>query len=106
MDQRQPYGDGRPYALPASLADLTGPTEGLVVLPHTVAWTGRREYDISAAADLRVLYERVLTEAPDTDLISALLNAGILRRVWSDLFLPAGVRRLWEARFTDLSSAA
>ncbi len=76
------------------------------MLPYTVAWTGRREYDISSGADLRVFYERVLTEATDTDLLSALLNAGILRRVWSDLFLPAGVRCLWEARFTDLSSAA
>lgn len=106
MNQRPPYGDRRPYALPESLADLAGPTEGLVLLPRTVAWTGRREYDISSTADVRVLYERVLTEAPDAGVLSAVLDTELLRRVWSEMVLPVSVRRLWEARFNELSSAA
>jgi len=53
-----------------------------------------------------VLYERILVDAVRAQDITRLVNAGRLRLLWSRLFLPARVRRLWESRFPSLTSAA
>jgi hypothetical protein len=103
---RVAYAERRPYAVPGSLADLTGPTHGAVRLPATLAWTGRVEYDLDDDADRVVFYERVLVEATDADVVRALLDQALLRALWRRLFLPAAVRRAWEQRFTDLTTAA
>ena len=44
--------------------------------------------------------------ATDVAAVTALLNEELLRACWGRLFLPAGVRRAWEHRFADLTSAA
>lgn len=100
------YAERRPYAVPRSLADLGGPAHGVIRLPAAMAWTGRTEYDLDDDADLVVFYERVLVEATDTAVLESLLDAGVLRGCWRQLFLPAAVRRTWEQRFTDLATAA
>lgn len=100
------YADRRPYAVPGSLADLTGPASGVVRLPAALSWTGRVEYDLDDDADRVVFYERVLVEAPDVATITALLDEAVLRATWHRLFLPAAVRQAWEQRFTDLAPAA
>ena len=106
MPDVQSYGERRPYAVPDRLADLIGPVSGHVVLPAELGWTGRTDYNLDDPADAAVLYERVLVDAVRTQEITHLLNAGRLRLMWSRLFLPARVRRLWETRFSDLSAAA
>jgi hypothetical protein len=53
-----------------------------------------------------VFYERVLVDAVRADDIVRLLNTDRLRLLWSRLFLPSQVRRLWESRFPDLTIAA
>jgi hypothetical protein len=53
-----------------------------------------------------VLYERVLVDAVRAQDMTPLVNAQRLRELWSELFLPTRVRRLWESRFPGLSSAA
>lgn len=100
------YAQRRPTAVPGSLTDLTGPRHGLVLLPDSLAWTGRRQYDLDNDADRAVFYERVLVEAATTDDVNRLLDAGLLRAVWRRLFLPASVRTAWEQRFADLDDAA
>lgn len=100
------YADRRPYAVPGSLAELAGPASGVVRLPAALAWTGRVGYDLDDDADRVVFYERVLVEAPDIETITTLLDERVLRASWRRLFLPAAVRRAWQQRFTDLSSAA
>jgi hypothetical protein len=100
------YAERRPYAVPGSLADLTGPTHGVVRLPAALAWTGRVEYDLDGDADRILFYERVLVEATGADFLIALLDEDLLRGVWNRLFLPAAVRCAWEQRFTDLITAA
>jgi hypothetical protein len=102
----QLYGDRRPYAVPDRLADLTGPASGHIILPPELGWTGRTDYDLDDPADAAVLYERILVDAVRSKDVTRLLNAGRLRLMWSRLFLPAQVRRLWETRFSDLSAAA
>jgi hypothetical protein len=102
----QTYGDRRPYAVPDTLAELTGPVSGHVVLPAELGWTGRTDYDLDDPSDAAVLYERILVDAVRAQDITRLVNAGRLRLLWSRLFLPARVRRLWESRFPSLTSAA
>lgn len=100
------YEDRRPYAVPLRLADLAGPACGVVELPLTLAWTGRRNYDLEDPADTNILYERVIVEAADAKDLSRLLNADRLRATWPKLFLPRRVRRLRETQFPELSAAA
>jgi hypothetical protein len=102
----QTYGDRRPYAVPDTLADLTGPVSGHVVLPAELGWTGRTDYDLDDPSDAAVLYERVLVDAVRAQDVTRLINASRLGLLWSRLFLPARVRRLWESRFPSLTSAA
>ena len=106
MPSAQDYGDRRPYAVPDDLAELTGPAGGHIALPAELGWTGRIDYDLDDAGDAAVFYERVLVDAVRAQDVSRLVNAARLRTLWSDLFLPARVRRLWESRFPGLSSAA
>jgi hypothetical protein len=100
------YEDRRPYVVPVSLGDLQGPEHGLVPLPLSVAWTGRRSYDLDSSEDRRVMYERVVVEAASNEELSTLLNHELLIRLWPDLYLPARVRTLWQSRFPGLSTAA
>lgn len=105
MQGLRTYADRRPYLLPASLADLTGPTGGSVELPAALGWTGRRHYDLDEPADARVLYERVIVEAVDVDVLARTLNADCLRAAWPHLYLPSRVRQMWEARFPQLTGS-
>ena len=100
------YGSRRPYAVPVALADLQGPVIGLVELPSAVAWTGRRTYDVAAPADLVVMYERVIVEAPTVEVLDALIDQEKLLSIWARLYLPEHVRQLWQSRFPQLVSAA
>jgi hypothetical protein len=53
-----------------------------------------------------VVYERVLREAASTDEVSRYVNGRALVEVWSRLWLPQRVRRLWEDRFPELTAQA
>jgi hypothetical protein len=106
MTARPSYGSRRPYAVPEALADLHGPVAGLVELPSTVAWTGRRTYDLEVPADLVVMYERVIVEASTVEVLDSLIDGGMLLSVWVQLYLPQHVRQLWQSRFPQLASAA
>lgn len=74
MTARPSYGSRRPYVVPATLSDLQGPAAGVVELPATVAWSGRRAYDVQAPADLMVMYERVIVEAPSVEVLNSLID--------------------------------
>jgi len=106
MTARSSYGSRRPYAVPEALNELQGPVAGLVELPSIVAWTGRRTYDLGAPADLVVMYERVIVEAPTVEVLDSLINGEKLLSVWAHLYLPQQVRQLWQTQFPQLASAA
>jgi hypothetical protein len=101
------YGDHRPYPdPPALLADLIGPTEGLIDLPITIDWGPKRVYDMGRGTERRIVYERVLREASTTDEVARYVNGVVLAAVWAQLFLPQRIRRVWEERFPELTRAA
>jgi len=101
------YGDHRPYPdPPAHLADLTGPTDGLIELPITIDWGPKRVYDMGRDAERRIVYERVLREAATPEEVARYVNGAVLVAMWSQLFLPQRIRRVWEQRFPELTKAA
>jgi hypothetical protein len=101
------YADHRPYAIPERLEVLAGPVAGTVTLPSHLDWSGaQRTYHLENPAERNVLYERVIREALTVGDLGRYLNAGVLVRVWGQLYLPERVREAWERRFPALADAA
>ncbi len=104
---RRHYGDHRPYPdPPAELADLTGPTSGLIELPLHIDWGPKAPYDLAKDSDRRVLYETVLLEAASTEELCRYVNGPLLVQAWPRLWLPQRVRQNWEGRFSVLQRVA
>jgi hypothetical protein len=100
------YAENRPYLLPETLGELTGPVTGVIQLPSRLDWSERTEFHLEDPAERNVMYERVIREATRIDDLRSYLNEAVLRQTWSRLFLPTRVRRNWEDRFPDLRLAA
>ncbi|MFI7034688.1 hypothetical protein ACIBK1_38765 [Microbispora rosea] len=105
MDARG-YGALRPYAVPATLEELTGPVEGVVVLPRHLDWGPERRYHLDKIVDARLMYMRVIRESATPDDLRRFLNASLLRKLWPQLVLPPRVRALWLDRFPELQRQA
>jgi hypothetical protein len=105
-ERRIPYEERRPWTVPETLAELTGPTSGVVELPKHLDWSEMGQYNLDDPAELGLMYERVIRESMRVDDLRSFLNGATLRRVWDRIFLPRTVRRLWEARFPDLHPTA
>jgi hypothetical protein len=98
---------GRAALVVADLAELQGPSQGMVELPLRLFWSAPdRRFDLSDPDMLRSMYEKVLREAIRTEDLTRFLNGSTLLAVWRDLFLPRDVRRAWEDRHPVLRCAA
>jgi hypothetical protein len=82
---------------------LAGPTRELVELPSSLAWSGRRHYDLDIATDRLWLYKRVLEEAQTAEDLRRYINPSLLRDMWTSLPLSRRVRTVWEDRFPELA---
>jgi hypothetical protein len=100
----------RRYAKPLVVADdlalLRGPTAGVITLPRHLDWSGSADYDLDAPGRLVDLYRTVLIEATKPGDLHAFLNRDVLTRLWPTLWLPAELRRAWEARFPQLRTSS
>ncbi|SCG38571.1 hypothetical protein [Micromonospora humi] len=96
---------GRPAVVARTLAELAGPTAGIVELPVRLMWSSERAFDLADPDELLWMYENVLRETSRVEDLRELIHAGTLRRVWSLLNLPRGVRLAWESRHRSLRSA-
>ena len=105
MVGRMLYRDVVPYDVPTSLEALHGPSAGVLKLPVTVHWGPRHAFDLGQPGLLRAAYRAIVRDGTSTDQ-ETLLNAVLLRRVWSQLVLPGRCRDLWEATFPELVSEA
>ncbi|MFC8849418.1 MULTISPECIES: hypothetical protein [unclassified Micromonospora] len=97
---------GRSALVADDLAALSGPTHGVVELPHRLLWRPDRQVDLDHEWALTAMYETVLTEAVHVDELCAWLDGPTLIRVWNDLYLPRGVRRAWEDHHPVLRQVA
>ncbi|MFJ3029737.1 transcriptional regulator [Curtobacterium sp. NPDC087080] len=93
----------RDFAVPGSLDDLVGPSEGSLRLPDSVYWGPDPVVDLAHWDDIAKAYEATLREGTLAD-VQALVSPVVLRRWWSSLFLPVRIRRTWESRFPELVS--
>jgi len=105
-EPRRLYQDNRPYAVPESLEELTGPTSGVVDLPLRLDWSEQGRYDLDDPKQLCLMYEVVIRESMNPADLYAFLDGPTLRRVWRRLYLPRRIRDLWESRFSSLRLAA
>ena len=96
---------GRPAVVARTLAELRGPTRGVVELPVRLMWSTDRAFDLADPDQLLWMYENVLRETTSVDDLRRLVNGRTLRRVWRLLNLPRSVRLAWEARHRGLRSA-
>jgi hypothetical protein len=85
---------GRGVVVAASLAELCGPTEGVVELPIWLFWQPDRRFDLGEPGMLRWMYQTVLREAARAEDLGY-LNGELLAAVWPELCLPPGVRQAW-----------
>jgi hypothetical protein len=92
----------RPYVLPRSLELLHGPVTGVVRLPRHLAWSGSAVYDLDVPGRVVDLYRTVIIEAASPEDLHAYLNVGVLRRLWSYLWLPPAVRQMCPGSLTLL----
>ena len=97
---------GRLALVIGDLAELRGPVDGVVELPHRMVWLPPedRRFDLGDRYDRTRVYEIVLREAVQFDELRTWLNAGTLQRLWTQLFLPRGVRLAWEQRHPQLAA--
>jgi hypothetical protein len=96
----------RPVVVAASLADLHGPTGGLVELPQRLFWSGaERVFDLSDPDRLLELYEVVFDAARTEADLAEYLHGDTLARIWTDLALAPRVRDAWEGAHPGLSPA-
>jgi hypothetical protein len=75
------FRSGSAGRLPASLDELHGPEQGVIVLPRHLAWPGLREFDLSDDRLRRSLYGIVLTQGRRNDM-ARFVNARLLRADW------------------------
>jgi hypothetical protein len=107
MSQRHVlYEESRPYAVPDSLDELTGPTTGVLDLPLRLDWSEQSRYDLADDRQRNLMYERVIRESMRVEDLRAYLHGPTLLRVWRQLWLPHKVRALWESRFQSLARTA
>jgi hypothetical protein len=90
--------------VPRSLADLHGPSHGVVVLPVRLAWSSPLEYDLNDPGQRLTLY-RILMDCGQRDDIVRYVNADLLRREWTRIrrLTSRAVIDLWETLLPDLA---
>jgi hypothetical protein len=103
---RHPSRPGRRALVVADLDSLGGPVSGKVQLPLRLFWSlPDHQFDLDDPDTRRWYYETVLREASRPDDLTAYLDSATLVRLWSELYLPKGVRRAWEERHPSLRAA-
>ncbi|MEV6056443.1 hypothetical protein [Streptomyces sp. NPDC052107] len=93
--------------LPESLAELRGPTDGVVEPSATVVWSGLRAFDLGNERQRMSLYRTVLAEGMREDLCS-LLDRDTLLQLWPTLrsLVSTTVCGVWEEAFPELRALA
>ncbi len=87
----------RPVEIPDDLGEVSvAPVTGRVTLPLHIAWSGQGDYDMSNADQMRSVYELVMTEGTEDDVLHY-IDLNQLLDVWEDLWLSPHVRERWTA---------
>ena len=102
-----PGARGEPYVVPDRLWRLDlADAVATVVLPRHLHWSGpSRAYKLSERRDRARVYEIVLREGTEADLLTY-LDGALLVDLWDDLVLPVQLRGAWNPLVARLRDAA
>jgi hypothetical protein len=93
-----------PFALPAGLEQLDGPTvDGRVRVPTHLDWSAGRVYDLTDPVNRRRVYEVVLREG-NLDDLRRYVDVRELTEQFDKLVLPDEIRTAW-ARLLGVPAA-
>ena len=102
MSGRITYRDTKPFCVPVSLDELTGPSTGLVHLPVRLSWApGDGSFNLDDDGERTTVYQCVIGEGSVEDQCRY-LNRDILTDMWPMLRLDLAITAAWEHRFTAL----
>lgn len=98
----------RPIVVPASLAELHGPSSGLVTPPRRLWWSGAEgaAFDLSNRAQAAEMYEAIFEAARTYQDITDYLDPGVLIGLWPDLGMRRATRQAWETVHPVLAAAS
>ena len=101
VEALEPRWLGAERRIPASLAELHGPSAGTVALPGWLAWSGRTEFDVADPGARLTLYQ-ILVDVGQRDDVAKYMNADYLRADWPRLrrLIESPLRRIWEQRLS------
>ncbi len=102
VEPRLSYTDGFPYAAPASLDELHGPTSGQVRVPAHVDPHPDPVFSLEVESSRRAMYAAVMRAGTVEDQ-RELLNAGLVRELWPSIHLPARAHALWAPLLADVA---
>jgi hypothetical protein len=78
----------------------------VVELPIHLDWSGQSQYDLDSPGRIIDLYRTVINDAAAPSDLHTYLDHAALLRMWSYMWLPQDVRRIWEERFPELAAVS
>ena len=102
MSERITYCQLKPFCLPTSLDDLSGPHTGSLRLPIHLCWSpGDHVFDLARLGDALTVYQCVIAEGT-TQEQHEYLNHALLIELWPHLHLDVRIIAAWENTFDSL----
>ena len=102
MSERITYRQLKPFCLPTSLDDLSGPHTGSLRLPIHLCWSpGDHVFDLARLGDALTVYQCVIAEGT-TQEQHEYLNHALLIELWPHLHLDVRIIAAWENTFDSL----
>ena len=102
MSERITYRLLKPFCLPTSLDDLSGPHTGSLRLPIHLCWSpGDHVFDLARLGDALTVYQCVIAEGT-TQEQHEYLNHALLIKLWPHLHLDVRIIAAWENTFDSL----
>jgi hypothetical protein len=102
--QKLVYANAIDYELPDSLAELAGPSTGVIDLPRTIYWGPEETVDLADPVDVQRMYQAVVRTGTVAEQIQW-LNSDLLIAAWPNLVLPVRCVEAWESKFPELASS-
>lgn len=87
--------------LPDRLDGFTGPSEGVVVLPVRLFWSGNSRFDLADTDEVAAAYGPIFLNGSPADLVE-LVNGERLEEAWPKVCIPWSTRKMMETRYPQL----
>lgn len=98
-----PFGFRKFYAIPDSLDELHGPTDGMFDVPLSIHWArpGGSTVDLASKGGRSIAYSAALAEG-NIEQVCSIINRDHLISQWASIPKSLRMTALWESRFDEL----